>query len=173
MITYKTKQEQIGNGFGATISNGTTKSNTILGRYYKDGREQLIIQRGRGKNSGNIHTEKSPTLSSCAWEQNNLVALGNIYNNGHNSQAGLVYSIDGKIATINAGGCGTGLYLENYRIRRLTPEECALLQTIPLWYLWACSDTQIYRMLGNGWTVEVIKHILSFFPNIEHYQNSA
>lgn len=35
---------------------------------------------------------------------------------------------------------------------------------IPDWYVWACSDTQIYRMLGNGWTVEVIKHILSFLP---------
>lgn len=48
------------------------------------------------------------------------------------------------------------------RIRRLTPAECARLQTIPDWYKWACSDTQIYRMCGNGWTVEVIKWILSF-----------
>jgi len=56
----------------------------------------------------------------------------------------------------------------NSRIRRLTPTECARLQTIPAWYKWACSDTQAYRMLGNGWTVEAIKHILSFadFNNI-------
>lgn len=47
-------------------------------------------------------------------------------------------------------------------IRRLTPTECARLQTIPEWYRWQCSDTQQYRMLGNGWTIEVIKHILSF-----------
>ena len=46
-------------------------------------------------------------------------------------------------------------------IRRLTPIECARLQTIPDWYKWGCSDTQAYKMLGNGWTVEVIKHILS------------
>nr|WP_314650874.1 DNA (cytosine-5-)-methyltransferase [uncultured Porphyromonas sp.] len=46
-------------------------------------------------------------------------------------------------------------------LRRLTPTECARLQTIPDWYKWACSDTQAYKMLGNGWTVEVIKHILS------------
>lgn len=38
---------------------------------------------------------------------------------------------------------------------------CARLQTIPDWYKWVCSDTQAYKMLGNGWTVEVIKHILS------------
>ena len=48
------------------------------------------------------------------------------------------------------------------RIRRLTPTECARLQTIPYWYKWECSDTQQYRMLGNGWTVDVIAHILSF-----------
>ena len=47
-------------------------------------------------------------------------------------------------------------------LRRLTPTECARLQTIPEWYKWQCSDTQAYKMLGNGWTVEVIKHILSF-----------
>ena len=47
-------------------------------------------------------------------------------------------------------------------IRRLTPTECARLQTIPEWYIWRCSDTQAYRMLGNGWTIEIIKHILSY-----------
>ncbi len=47
-------------------------------------------------------------------------------------------------------------------IRRLTPTECSRLQTIPDWYEWICSEPQIYRMLGNGWTVEVIRHILQF-----------
>lgn len=48
------------------------------------------------------------------------------------------------------------------RIRKPTPTECARLQTVPDWYRWNCSDTQKYKMLGNGWTVEVIKHILSY-----------
>lgn len=46
------------------------------------------------------------------------------------------------------------------RLRRLTPDECARLQTVPDWYEWIVSDTQIYRMCGNGWTVRVIEHIL-------------
>lgn len=54
------------------------------------------------------------------------------------------------------------MHKEGMKFRILTPTECARLQTIPDWYKWACSDTQIYRMCGNGWTVEVIKHILSF-----------
>lgn len=57
---------------------------------------------------------------------------------------------------------GTTLINDGTSIRRLTPTECARLQTIPEWYKWGCSETQQYRMLGNGWTVEVIKHILSF-----------
>ena len=53
----------------------------------------------------------------------------------------------------------------NFRIRRLTPTECSRLQTIPQWYRWECSDTQTYKMLGNGWTVEVICHILNSLKN--------
>ena len=51
---------------------------------------------------------------------------------------------------------------DNISIRRLTPTECCRLQTIPDWYKWNCGDTQIYRMLGNGWTVDVIRHIFQF-----------
>lgn len=66
---------------------------------------------------------------------------------------------DGKTYCLDTGQ--TNAVEFNYRIRRLTPTECSRLQTIPSWYKWQCSDTQQYRMLGNGWTVEVIKHILS------------
>lgn len=49
------------------------------------------------------------------------------------------------------------------RIRRLTPTECARLQTIPEWYIWdGISDTQRYKMLGNGWNIETIKHIFKY-----------
>lgn len=49
------------------------------------------------------------------------------------------------------------------RIRRLTPTECARLQTILEWYIWdGIPDTQRYKMLGNGWNVETIKHIFKY-----------
>lgn len=54
------------------------------------------------------------------------------------------------------------LLSNGYILRRLTPLECSRLQTIPDFYEWIVSDSQIYKMLGNGWTVEVIKHILSY-----------
>lgn len=49
-----------------------------------------------------------------------------------------------------------GLYI----IRKLTVRECMRLQTVPEWYEWPVSKSQAYKMLGNGWTVEVIAHLL-------------
>ena len=51
-----------------------------------------------------------------------------------------------------------GVLLEGY-IRKLTPIECERLQTMPDNYTAGVSDTQRYKMLGNGWTVDVIAHI--------------
>lgn len=50
----------------------------------------------------------------------------------------------------------------NSSIRRLTPLECERLQTVKDNYTNHVSDSQRYRMLGNGWTVDVIVHILSY-----------
>lgn len=47
-----------------------------------------------------------------------------------------------------------------YIIRKLTVSECKRLQTVPEWYEFPVSDSQAYKMLGNGWTVEVIAHII-------------
>lgn len=51
-------------------------------------------------------------------------------------------------------------------IRHLTLTECKRLQTVPDSYIFPVSDTQAYKMLGNGWTVDVIAHILSHCPGI-------
>jgi DNA (cytosine-5)-methyltransferase 1 len=48
------------------------------------------------------------------------------------------------------------------RIRRLTPIECERLQTVADNYTNHVSDSQRYKMLGNGWTIDVIAHILSY-----------
>ena len=48
--------------------------------------------------------------------------------------------------------------------RKLTPVECEKLQTVPLNYTDCVTDGHRYKMLGNGWTVDVIAHILSFIP---------
>lgn len=52
-----------------------------------------------------------------------------------------------------------GVLVEGY-IRKLTPTECEKLQTVPAGYTDCVSNTQRYKMLGNGFTVDVIAHIL-------------
>ena len=59
----------------------------------------------------------------------------------------------------------TGVQQEDLTWRKLTPLECERLQTVPDNYTNHVSNTQRYKMLGNGWTVEVIKHI---FNNVEY-----
>ena len=51
-----------------------------------------------------------------------------------------------------------GVLVEGY-IRKLSPVECERLQTLPDNYTAGVSDSQRYKMLGNGWTVDVIAHI--------------
>ncbi|MDR0431183.1 MAG: DNA (cytosine-5-)-methyltransferase [Tannerellaceae bacterium] len=87
-------------------------------------------------------------------------------------QQNRVYDINYKSPALMAKMSSSTHTISTDRIRRLTPTECARLQTIPEWYKWECSDSQQYKMLGNGWTVEVIKHILSYLPlEFYHSQN--
>lgn len=86
-----------------------------------------------------------------------------------NAQANRVYSIEGKSVCLNAngggGGAKTGLYKidlpdGDYIIRKLTPIECERLQTLPDNYTAGVSNSSRYKAIGNGWTCEVIAHIL-------------
>ena len=56
---------------------------------------------------------------------------------------------------------------ENYNFRKLTPVECERLQTVPDNYTnhTNISNTQRYKMLGNGWTISVIAHIFKKIKN--------
>jgi DNA (cytosine-5)-methyltransferase 3A len=84
------------------------------------------------------------------------------------SQGERIYSTDGKSPCLSAnsgGSAGVGNTLitddikDEYKIRKLTPIECERLQTVPDNYTEGVSNTQRYKMLGNGWTVDVITHI--------------
>ncbi len=98
---------------------------------------------------------------------NKPVRIGTIGNGGQGER---IYSIDGKSITLSANGGGrgakTGLYLffneiKPY-IRKLMPIECERLQGLPDNFTEGVSDTQRYKMIGNGFTMPVIEHILSY-----------
>lgn len=87
---------------------------------------------------------------------------------------GKIKNNQNKASCLSCGGHGMGNHsdmdvLVNVslnKIRRLTPKECMRLQTVPNWAIekmlnCGVSDSQLYKMLGNGWTVDVIAYILS------------
>lgn len=138
-------------------------------------KDSFILQRSRGNNGGAVYLGKTPTLTANAWEQNNLVCSRtvkqinpSVESNGRQPyQQNRVYAADGISPALCSSRRGQSplVITPGDVLRRMTPTECARLQTIPEWYKWGCSATQQYKMLGNGWTVEVIKHILSFLPD--------
>lgn len=72
-----------------------------------------------------------------------------------------VYTVENGIITIKDKQYPIKLPDGFYIIRKLTPVECERLQTLPDGYTRAVSDAQRYKGLGNGWTAEVIIHILN------------
>lgn len=96
---------------------------------------------------------------------------------GKDYQQNRVYSIKGKSVSLNGNGGGwganTGLYKidlpdGDYTVRKLTPVECERLQTWPDGYTEGVSNTRRYRLIGNGWTADVISHIFKFMKEAEN-----
>ena len=77
-----------------------------------------------------------------------------------------IYHIDGKHPTLTTltGGGQRKTITDGDEMFYLNPEHCEKLQTVPLGYTKTASERQRFRMLGNGWTVDVIAFILSFIP---------
>ena len=122
---------------------------------------QIVASRGRGDNNEQTLEPRGDNKTNCltSVQKDNLVAIGlDIRDNE------LRYRDGGKTGTLCTRGDGNSMQCVevNTRIRRLTPIECERLQTVPENYTNHVSDTQRYKMLGNGWTVDVICHILNY-----------
>ena len=83
-------------------------------------------------------------------------------NNKNAGGSGHLSKSDGKTYCLDTGNT-QAVEIKNVtsRIRRLTPTECERLQTVKQGYTNHVSDSQRYKMLGNGWTVDVIAYIFS------------
>lgn len=83
-------------------------------------------------------------------------------------QGDRVFDVNGKASSLSAsggnnggGGCNIIFNPGNEQLRRLSVEECEVLQGIPIGYTDHISKTARYKAIGNGWTIGVISHILS------------
>ncbi len=94
-------------------------------------------------------------LNKVSIENSPSIACIDVYNKK--------VKLDRKSPTLTLPHHNSLRLLYNGRIRKLTPNECEKLQTVPIDYT-NCdiSDIHRYTMLGNGWTVDIIKHIFSF-----------
>ena len=108
-------------------------------------------------------TGKAPTLSTGSMVTSSCAVL--IFETADGKQIP-VYEVRGGRITIKGKEYPIKLRDGLYIIRKLTVTECKRLQTVPDKYAFPVSDTQAYKMLGNGWTVDVIAHIMSHFTGL-------
>ena len=81
----------------------------------------------------------------------------------HGTNKGGIVAKNGKTPSMTISSWHhNNMPIINSRIRRLTPLECKRLQTVADDYKMPVSDSQIYKQLGNGWTIDIIVHIFSY-----------
>jgi len=85
--------------------------------------------------------------------------LSNIYGGFKEKKPRVHFNKSVTLRAASGGGSIPSVTLRGSGIRKLDPLECERLQTVPEGYTEGVSNTQRYRMLGNGWTVDVIAHI--------------
>lgn len=100
-------------------------------------------------------TEKSPTLSTGSMVTSSCATT--LFEKTENG----VYQVKDGFIKIGGELYPTKLADGNYILRKLTVTECCRLQTMPDDYCRVVSNAQAYKGLGNGWTAEVIIHILN------------
>jgi DNA-cytosine methyltransferase len=128
----------------------------------KNGKDYTPFQ---AKEITGIDYDKMNTLTTAINKDNLVMQLNpSTESNGCQPyQQNRIYDTDGISPALMAQmSCGTHAIKHERKIRRLTPLECERLQTVKDGYTSVASDSQRYRMLGNGWTVDVIAHILSY-----------
>jgi len=118
----------------------------------------LVAAMGMGGGHTPMIIEKYPNLEIAKGDNNLLLHRKGFKTNTQ------TFGIDGKCGTLDTaqGGGRNAHTLINSRIRKITPLECERLQTVADNYTNHVSDSQRYKMLGNGWTVDVIAHIFSY-----------
>lgn len=108
---------------------------------------------------------KAPSL--CAASGGNLEPK--ILQTAHGFNSGGLKASDGKTPSMTSSSWQNNNHLtfdNGDTWRSLTPVECERLQTVPDNYTNHVSKTQRYKMLGNGWTVDVICHILKHMEGV-------
>jgi DNA-cytosine methyltransferase len=104
-------------------------------------------------------------VSSFSDKLNGISVIGNATDVKGFDIIKRIYDRNGKsptLTTMQGGHRQPKVPLNNIYYRKLTPLECERLQTLPDNYTEGLSNSQRYKSIGNGWTVDVISHIFSY-----------
>lgn len=150
-----------------SVINGMAYCVAFRGRFNPD--------TGRNEQNPEIRTDGKTNTLTTVQKDNMVIAFQNSESDtdiisgsidSRKSGTGFRPVVTGKGACVRATASHQSVCMlvngGNIILRHLTPKEWCRLQTIPEWYEWICSEADIYRMLGNGWTVEVIRHIFQY-----------
>jgi DNA-cytosine methyltransferase len=138
------------------------KSQTILATLYKENAKSMI-KRNKAGLLVKMSSE-NPRIKELSITDRGIRPHRNDKRKSGISEIGTIHYPDTKSYTITANHAPKVL-TEIIGWRKLTPKECERLQTVPDNYTDCVSDTQRYKMLGNGWTVDVIAHIFGSLLN--------
>jgi DNA (cytosine-5)-methyltransferase 3A len=156
-VNYSGPAKQAAIKFGRTeAAKATRKQSMAAGKDYTPFQAKQIT---------NLDFEKMNTLTTAITKDNLIMQLNpSTESQGRQPyQQNRIYSIEGIAPALMAQmSCKTYAIKEGSRIRRLTPVECERLQTIEDNYTDSVSASQRYKMIGNGFTIDVIGHILSY-----------
>ena len=144
----------------------------IRGRYNADGSTSQRLELNGTEKTNTLTTVQKDNvvvLRPCDLRENSKPTDSGLWHvasatdiKGH-EQRKRVYSAEGKAPTLQTCGGGNHepkIYAEQLKYRKLTPLECERLQTLPDNWTSILSNTQRYKSIGNGWTIDVIAHIL-------------
>lgn len=169
-LKHKARHDDKGNGFGIEIKSRKNKANCISTREGGRNTSTFILE------TDDLYTIISEALANGEILDDLSILIPEATEKGYveikpggcfdaeqpNSKTRRGRDMSLKSNCLMAAQNSFLRFTKDYKIRRLTPRECMRLQTIPETYRQVVSDTQMYKMLGNGFTRDVIIHILSF-----------
>ena len=144
------KRTEFGNAIRKEYENGTIET------------QRKNIQQLEPRNDGKTNCLTSVQKDNLVREVKQI-STNNKSNGGTQPyQQDRIYDVNGISPALQSQLCTGSTMINTSRIRRLTPIECERLQTVKDNYTNHVSDSQRYKMIGNGWTVDVIVHILNY-----------
>ena len=175
LCKHSDKNKSKGHGFNfSPKENMHTKSVTVTNEGKGRTESNYIVDLNRksrcftaGGNSGGLHSDMEIIVHNTLPRSSTTGKGG----------SGPLSRSDGKTYSLLASKKVNAIEFNGKYIRRLTPLECERLQTLPDNYTAYVSDTQRYKMIGNGWTIDVIAYIFSFLKtdlfNLNKYNHGT